>query len=391
MTDGPWIKSNDNWSNWDFHRVKSMLDGIDVNAIHAYADNWRSAGERIASTMDDFIAELTRTLNGRWSGTAATQAQSVLDSYRALPGQIQGQSATVGGLASQVAGAVAEAKSRVNGITPPQQPNLADTVLNGLTMNTLTHFGVPDAATAAAQQQAADDEARRVMAAVVQPAYTHVDQSMPTFPPIKQPGNPTPPPTPPTPVPGPPGGTGGNAGFPGFAGSLAQPGATTGPGQTTASAATGNQPWTGVAAGPTGGVPTGATSTSGFAGMPSGAGTGPGGPAAAGTSLAGGLASTGGTAGADGSGMGSPGGAFGGRLTGAPGSAEAAAEAERAGAAGAAAEGEEAMPAGGMAGRGGRKSEDAEHRSPNYLAGPDDLFGYGPDGPMVISPVIAEE
>jgi hypothetical protein len=415
-TDQPWIKDQDNWQNWDYNRVRSALDGIDVGAVRGYAGNWHSAGRQIAGVLGDFIAELKRTQDGRWSGAAATEAQSVLDGYQSLPGQIQQQSGVVGQLAEHVAGAVAEAKQRL--VAPPRQASLVDNVLNGLTSGALTNFGVPDAATVAAQQRAADDQARRLMANIVAPAYNHADRSMPTFPPIRQPGGSSP--TPPPPVGG--GGGGGtrlgggsgSTGLPGFSGALPSPtmpaaASDTGPAGTVPGS--GYDPAGGGQLGPTGTPPPGSTLTSGFAGAPTGISTDPSG-AGAGVGTMGGIGPDGGPGGPSAFGPGSalPGGlpAGGGALgTGSalPGGARSASQRSGGDAFGAAeeaakeaaqrealaAERSGAMPFGGMAGQRRKDAEDEEHRSPNYVTGPDDLFGYGADGPMVISPVIGEE
>jgi hypothetical protein len=229
------------------------------------------------------------------------------------------------------------------------------------------------------------------MTTMVTPAYNHADLNMPTFEPIKQPGNPSPTPVQPDPRTrrggdNPVGGNGSGGQLPTFTGSTGS----------TATSASAWAPPPPVAGSPTG-APVGstATGTAGFAGLPGGAGTGPGGVGVAGTGLPGGLGGAGGF-GPAGAGLA---GGFGSGVSGrasAGGSsgvgddnlaAEEATNAERA----AVAERGGATPGGMMGGRGDRKSEDDEHRSPNYVKGPDDLFGYGADGPMVISPVIGAE
>lgn len=389
MVDQPWIKDQDSWQNWSYEHIKAMLHGIHTGAIRDYGDSWGKAGVAIADHLDQFFTDLHKAIDGRWSGTAASAAQAVLDSYGPLGGEVRRQVGQVGDLAHHVASSVDQARNHVDAIPQPKQASLADEVLNGFTGGALTQVGVPDAATVATQQYAAKKQAQHVMDTIFKPAYNHADQNMPTFPPIKQPGGQPPVGQPPITNPrytgSPVGGQSGGGGWPASSGSLPPPTTTTagwsGPPSGT-SAFTGPG---GAGVGSTGAAPISSpapaqTTLSGYLGAPAsgfgptGAGVGLPGAGQFGAGGGGGFGPLGGSAG-----TGAPvGGAFGAaEAAGAARAAEAAAE-RQAG----------AMPMG-AAGR-GKGEEDEEHSSPGYLESPDDIFGYGTDGPMVAPPVIGE-
>lgn len=408
MNDAPWIQDQDNWSNWDYSRIKSMLSQVDTAAINSYADNWNRAGQALAQIVTEFLGELNKTLNGRWSGPAAANMQAVLDSYQQLPSQVSGLLVSVGGLATQISSTVDESRRRIAGVPPPGQTGLSDAVSAGLTSSMVMQAAANPTSPAlsyppgALQRQEANRQAQQVMTSVFAPAYNQVDQSMPTFPPVQAGsggggggGGPTPTPTPP-----PVGGGGGGGGITGpiVPGPGPMPPLPSGPPGGTLPGPT--VPPVLTAPGPVGGPGTGvgpdpgSTTTSGYAPTPPAGGSGTAGGTGGGFGVAG-SGGLGGGAGAFGAGI--PGGAGRGMGAGARSGAAAGAAAANVAAAAerqlAAAEGKLAsgMPMGMAAPAKGSDEEDKEHSSPNYVEAPDGIFGFGDEDVRVAPRVIGED
>lgn len=391
-TDKPWITDEDNWDNWDLARITEMVNEISAGEVSVYGDLWSLAGDAIGDLLKDFLADLATSMNGRWTGTAADQMRKMVDQFEPLPEEITEAFHTMGGLTHELAGTVQRTQNAVNVVAATSVADKAKSVAAGLTSAAIgANPGLDPTDPAGTQARSdLDEQARQVMRTVFTPSYQHVDANMPQFPPIpavsgthkptRDPGN-QPPRSGPGPDPNPPPNSPGNPGTPPphlpddrhhpFA---PKPPNTPPPNTEPAPTApnhSGNQTAQTVASGYAPSTPS--LDSGGFGGLGGGGigntstvppGSGAGGGTVGGSGAVSGIGTTAGLA---------------------PGAADAAIAAEE----------EQAAQRAGMpftmAPQGGRKEEDREHLSPDYVLAPEGIFGYeGAEG-KVVPPVIGED
>lgn len=405
------INQRDSWSSWDHKKMKSMVDDIDTGAITTRGGDWQDVGRDVAGSFDQFHTEVTGAVKGGWTGDAATSAATAPDGM-AKWGKAMGAASQGTGTRIQQAATAAD-QAKIN-MPEPQNFSWRRTLVDGAGGLLTGGFGGgvlsggKDAYAQHKEAQQAKQQAVNVMNRMYTQGYVDVDNTTPAFAAPEDDNGTVPPehrktqPTrewPPQPPPGHRGGSGTGTGGGDTSGGNDsrpdQPGQTgvTDPSQTDTGGSGNNN-----LDNPPGTTDPSNTDPTGRSGLP-GTGLDPHGTGAPGAGGGGGMGMPmmgGGGGGGFGAGDSEYGGRGYGRGQG-PGAGTGSGASEsgsggRSGIGGSAAQ--EAMGGRGSGrggtgggGRGGRKEEDAEHQSPDYLVESDDVFG---SGEMVAPPVIGE-
>lgn len=187
--DAPKIAATDNWAAKGHHGIYDMLQAsVKPEQIDRTGQEFRNCGEAISRTFSDLEQTLSKALAGQWSGEAAGKAA---ESNKQLLTWGRTLAHAVSLVGSEMHKAGSTASSVKSSVGKPKEFNwgsvLAPSVLPGGVV-----IGAIDAKNQVDAMKAEEEAAIRVMSSIYSPDYVSVDASMPTFVPAVDPTQPQP-------------------------------------------------------------------------------------------------------------------------------------------------------------------------------------------------------
>ncbi|MCK2240515.1 MULTISPECIES: WXG100 family type VII secretion target [unclassified Crossiella] len=187
--DAPKITATDNWAAKGHQGIYDMLQSsVQPARITETGQEFSDCGKKVTQAFEDLSRELSRVLDGQWSGEAATKG--VQSSQ-----QLVDWGKTLGAAASKVGGGMQRAGSTAgsvkSSVDKPKDFNWTSVLLPSILPGGAI-IGAIDAKNQVDGMKADEAAAIRVMSSVYSPDYASVDSTVPAFLPAIDPTQPQP-------------------------------------------------------------------------------------------------------------------------------------------------------------------------------------------------------